>query len=122
MNNIIKTWLFVGVMAATVGAADKLKAPEKTVISAENFMFNPLKNIAVYEGDAFAAWRGNLFVGALVNNDVRRLTLAGNTVVAEEILFAELDQRIRDIRVSPDGLLYIITDGAQGQVVRVSPK
>lgn len=78
--------------------------------------------LAVYEGDAFAAWRGNLFVGALVNNDVRRLTLAGNTVVAEEILFAELDQRIRDIRVSPDGLLYIITDGAQGQVVRVSPK
>ena len=51
MNNIIKTWLFVGLMAATVGAADKLKAPEKTVISAENFMFNPLKNIAVYEGD-----------------------------------------------------------------------
>ena len=78
--------------------------------------------LAVYEGDAFAAWRGNLFVGALVNNDVRRLTLAGNTVIAEEILFAELDQRIRDIRVSPDGLLYIITDGAQGQVVRVSPK
>jgi len=51
MNNIIKTWLFVGLMAATVGAADKPKAPEKTVISAENFMFNPLKNIAVYEGD-----------------------------------------------------------------------
>ncbi|HBK13231.1 MAG TPA: glucose dehydrogenase, partial [Gammaproteobacteria bacterium] len=49
-------------------------------------------------------------------------TLEGDTVVAEEILFTELDQRIRDIRVSPDGLLYIITDGAQGQVVRVSPK
>ena len=49
--------------------------------------------LAVYEGDAFAAWRGNLFVGALVNNDVRRLTLEGDTVVAEEILFAELDQR-----------------------------
>ena len=51
MNNIIKTWLVVGLMAATVDAADKPKAPEKTVISAENFMFNPLKNIAVYEGD-----------------------------------------------------------------------
>ena len=50
MNNIIKTWLVVGLMAATVDAADKPKAPEKTVISAENFMFNPLKNIAVYEG------------------------------------------------------------------------
>lgn len=78
--------------------------------------------LAVYEGAAFAGWRGNLFVGALVNNDVRRLTLDGDTVIAEEILFTELDQRIRDIRVSPDGLLYIITDGAQGQVVRVSPR
>ena len=51
MNNIIKTWLVAGLMTATVDAADKPKAPEKTVISAENFMFNPLKNIAVYEGD-----------------------------------------------------------------------
>ena len=51
MNNIINTLLAVGLMAATVDAADKPKAPEKTVISAENFMFNPLKNIAVYEGD-----------------------------------------------------------------------
>jgi glucose/arabinose dehydrogenase len=58
----------------------------------------------------------------LVNNDVRRLTLQGKEVIAEEILFTELSSRIRDVRTGPDGLLYIITDGAAGKVVRVSPK
>ena len=52
MNNVIKYWVLLGMMAASASmAAVKPKAPEKTVISAENFMFNPLKNIAVYEGD-----------------------------------------------------------------------
>ena len=43
-------------------------------------------------------------------------------VVEEEILFSELSSRIRDIRSGPDGFLYIITDGAAGKVVRVSPQ
>jgi len=78
--------------------------------------------LAIYENDAFPAWKNSLFVGALVNNDVRRLTLEDGAVVGEEILFTELSQRIRDIRVSPDGLIYVITDGPEGQVVRVSPE
>ena len=78
--------------------------------------------LAVYEGDTFTEWQNSLFVGALVNNDVRRLTLKNGAVIAEEVLFTELEQRIRDIRIGPDDLLYIITDGPQGQVVRVSPK
>ena len=52
MNNVIKYWVLLGMMTASAGmAAVKPKAQEKTVISAENFMFNPLKNIAVYQGD-----------------------------------------------------------------------
>ena len=78
--------------------------------------------LAVYEGDTFTEWQNSLFVGALVNNDVRRLTLKNGAVIAEEVLFTELEQRIRDIRIGPDDLLYIITDGPQGQIVRVSPK
>lgn len=78
--------------------------------------------LAIYEGNAFPAWNNSLFVGALVNNDVRRLTLEDGAIVAEEILFKELNQRIRDIRVSPEGMLYVITDGPDGQVVRVSPE
>ena len=52
MINVIKYWALLGLMTACAGmAAVKPKAQEKTVISAENFMFNPLKNIAVYQGD-----------------------------------------------------------------------
>ena len=78
--------------------------------------------MALYESDVFPGWANSLFVGALVSKDVRRLSLQNGKVVDEEILFSELASRIRDIRSGPDGLLYIITDGAAGKVVRVSPQ
>ncbi|MEM1110334.1 MAG: PQQ-dependent sugar dehydrogenase [Pseudomonadota bacterium] len=74
---------------------------------------------AVYSGEAFPEWQGSLFVGALVNQEVRRLTLKEGRIVAEEALFAELEMRIRDIRQGPDELLYILTD--EGSLVRVKP-
>jgi len=77
--------------------------------------------LAYYDGAAFPQWNNSLFVGALVNKDVRRLSLAAGKVTDEEILFAEIDMRIRDLRQGPDGLLYIITDGEQGSLLRVLP-
>jgi len=62
---------------------------------------------ALYEGDAFPAWRGDLFVGALVDKEVRRIDMEDGQLVAEEPLFSELDARIRDVRVGPDGFLYL---------------
>jgi|TARA_B110000967_G_C18883983_1_gene562817 glucose/arabinose dehydrogenase len=78
--------------------------------------------MAFYEGEKFPEWKNSLFVGALVNMEVRRLTVENQQVTAEETLFAELDARIRDVRVGPDELLYIITDGNQGAVIRVHPE
>lgn len=78
--------------------------------------------LAVYRGDAFPAWQGNLFVGGLKSRDVRRLTVEGNAITDEEILFAELGERIRDVRVGPDGNLYLLTDSGNGRLIRVSPK
>ena len=77
--------------------------------------------LAYYDGDVFPGWVNSLFVGALVNKDVRRLSLADGKVTDEEILFAEINTRIRDLRQGPDGLLYIITDGEQGSLLRVLP-
>ncbi|MCZ6618136.1 MAG: PQQ-dependent sugar dehydrogenase [Gammaproteobacteria bacterium] len=77
--------------------------------------------LAIYNGTLFPEWRGNLFVGALVNKDVRRLTLENGSVIAEEVLFAELRERIRDIRIDPAGYLYLLTDSPSGRIVRVSP-
>lgn len=77
--------------------------------------------LAIYRGDAFPDWQGSLFVGALKNRDVRRLTVDGDEITNEEIVFAEIDERIRDVRLGPDGLLYILTDSNKGRLIRVSP-
>ncbi len=77
--------------------------------------------LAIYTGELFPEWHGDLFVGALVNEDVRRLKLENGVVVTEEILFAELGERIRDIRVDAAGFIYLLTDSPTGRIVRVSP-
>jgi glucose/arabinose dehydrogenase len=74
--------------------------------------------LAVYQGERFPGWTGNLFVGALVNREVRRLELSGGRVEAEEAVFGELDARIRDVRNGPGDTLYILTPD---RVVRVMP-
>jgi aldose sugar dehydrogenase len=73
-----------------------------------------------YAGDVFPQWKGNLFVGALVDKCLIRLVLDGDKVVAEEHLLGDLGQRIRDVRQGPDGALYVLTDA--GSLLRVTPK
>jgi len=74
--------------------------------------------LCVYDGALFPDWRGDLLVGALVDREVRRLDLEGGRVVAEQALFSELDARVRDVRVGPDGALYLLLPD---RVVRVAP-
>ena len=74
--------------------------------------------LTIYEGDLFPEWKGDLFVGALIDREVRRLDLVNGEVVAEEALFGELDARIRDVRVGPEGALYILLPD---KIVRVLP-
>lgn len=78
--------------------------------------------LVFYRGDKFPAWQGSLFVGALVDEEVRRLSLDGGAVTSEEALFSELGARIRDVREGPNGYLYILTDSEEGKLVRVLPK
>ena len=77
--------------------------------------------LAIYEGDAFPDWQGKLFVGALVDEEVRMLTLSDGAVTDEQAMFSEIGARIRDVRTGPDGLLYLLTDSEQGKVIRVVP-
>ncbi|MEG3851328.1 PQQ-dependent sugar dehydrogenase [Microcoleus sp. herbarium19] len=76
--------------------------------------------LAVYTGDRFPAWRGNLFAGGLVSQDVRRIELdaAGNVRSQEQI---RIGQRVRDVRQGPDGLLYVLTDESDGKLIRLEP-
>lgn len=71
-----------------------------------------------YGGDAFPEWRGDLFVSALVSQDVRRLEMNDGEII-ETPMFTEIGERLRDIRTAPDGSLYILTDSKSGRIVRV---
>jgi len=77
--------------------------------------------LAIYNGAAFPQWQGDLFVGALVDQEVRHIKIEAGKVVSEEPIFTEIAARIRDIRVGPDGFLYILTDSDSGKVLRVVP-
>jgi aldose sugar dehydrogenase len=76
--------------------------------------------MAQYRGAMFPRWQGDLFVTALVAREVRRISLQGEEVTGEEALFGEIGARLRDIQVGPEGALYLLTDAAQGQVLRIS--
>lgn len=76
--------------------------------------------LAFYNGDRIAEWKGNLFVGALAGTALWRLALDGNTVVSRERLYASRGERIRDVRQGPDGWLYLVTDGTNGKLLRIS--
>jgi glucose/arabinose dehydrogenase len=84
--------------------------------------------LTFYTGDRFPQWKGNAFIGAMVEGrtsgtgHVRRLTFneKGESIQREPIL-AELRQRIRDVRQGPDGFVYVLTDEDAGAVLRVEP-
>lgn len=77
--------------------------------------------MAFYTADAFPAWKGNLFVGALKERMVVRLTLNGDRIVDEERMLTSLGARIRDVRQGNDGYLYLLTDSPDGKLIRLAP-
>ena len=78
--------------------------------------------LAFYEGDLFPAWKGSVFIGALRQKHLVRLSLDGDRVTGEERLLTDLGERIRAVQPGPDGALYVLTDGDHGRVLRLSPK
>ncbi len=84
--------------------------------------------LAVYTGDRFAEWQGDLFVGAMQEGQIpgtghlQRIELNENgEEVARESFLRELRQRIRDVRQGPDGLLYLLTEDPNGALLRLEP-
>ena len=77
--------------------------------------------MAFYEGDKFPGWRGNLLIGALRDEMLVRLELDGEKVMKEERLIKDAIGRIRDVRVGPDGYVYLLTDESNGVLARLEP-
>ena len=75
-----------------------------------------------YTGAAFPAWRGSLFIGALGQERLVRLTMTDDRVTGEEHLLTDRGQRIRDVRQGADGALYIVTDEDNGELWKIVPR
>jgi len=76
--------------------------------------------LAFYSGNSIPQWQGDLFAGGLVSKDVRRIDLdeLGNILAEESI---PIGARVRDVRQSPDGGLYVLTDETNGRLIRIEP-
>ena len=80
--------------------------------------------LAYYAGDAFPNWQGHLLAGGLSGEQITLIELEGTEKVREETLLHGYG-RVRDVRVGPDGLIYVAIDdrsgGASSPILRLEP-
>lgn len=79
--------------------------------------------LVYYTGDKFPGWRGSFLAGGLVGEQVTRVTVDGNRVLNTEQIAQRLG-RVRDVRQSPDGYVYIALESRSGEptsIVRLEP-
>lgn len=84
--------------------------------------------MAFYTGDGLPKWQGDVFVGGLRYGEIpgtgqlQRILINDRfEELRREVLLDDLRQRIRDVRQGPDGMLYVLTDEADGAVLRIEP-
>jgi glucose/arabinose dehydrogenase len=78
--------------------------------------------MAFYGADRIPGWKGQLLVGALAYRSLYRIELDGERVVAQERMLEGIGRRIRDVRVGPDGLVYLLTDEPEGAILRLNAR
>lgn len=84
--------------------------------------------LTFYNGDRFPQWKNNLFVGGMRTGEVPRSghleRLDFNDKWEElhrEGMLRDLQQRVRDVRQGPDGLLYVLTAEDNGALLKIEP-
>lgn len=88
------------------------------------YYWNPViapSGLLFYTGDAIPDWKGSLLIGSLRPGLLVRLRLADGRVTQEDRYLGDLGERIRDVRQGPDGHPYLLTDRADGRILRVVP-
>lgn len=77
--------------------------------------------MTIYQGDLFPQWQGHIFIAALAAKRLYRLEMQGTQLINQEALLRERNQRLRDVRTGPDGAIYVLTDSAEGELLRLAP-
>jgi glucose/arabinose dehydrogenase len=96
---------------------------EKEGLEQPRYYWDPViapSGLAFYDGSLFPQWKGSVFVGALRGQMLVRLTISGTKVVDEEPLLVDLHARIRDVRIGPEGAVYVLTDDTR--LLKLTPK
>ena len=104
----------------TIGAGITEKAGMEQPIYYWDPVIAP-SGLAIYHGSLFSSWEGDALVGALAGRMLSRLTLKNDRVVSEEPLLLDQHSRIRDVRVGPDGAVYVLTDD-DGKLLVLKPR
>jgi glucose/arabinose dehydrogenase len=98
---------------------------EKAGLEQSRYYWDPIiapSGLAFYQGNLFPQWRTSVLVGALAGKAILRLELGkDDKVVNEEPLLRDLNERIRDVRVFPDGAVYVLTDSQNGRLLKLTP-
>jgi glucose/arabinose dehydrogenase len=81
-----------------------------------------ISGMAFYNAKQFPSWQQSLFIGSLKDRSLIRLELDGDKVIREERLLEALDERIRDVRIGPDGHVYVLTDASPGRLLKIGLK
>jgi glucose/arabinose dehydrogenase len=74
---------------------------------------------AFYTGNRFQGWNGNALIGGLVSKSLFRLSIDGAKVSGEERI--AMNKRIRDVIQAPDGGILLLSDGEDGELLRLAP-
>ena len=80
-----------------------------------------VSQVAFYKGNLFPEWKNSVFVSTLRGNALERMTMANGRIVNEEPLLTEVKMRLRDVRVGPDGAVYVLSDSGGGAVTNNTP-
>ncbi|WBV20447.1 PQQ-dependent sugar dehydrogenase [Pantoea piersonii] len=78
-----------------------------------------ISGMAFYNSARFPQWKNSLFIGALKEKSLIRLSVNGDKVVEAQRLLEDRNERIRDVRQGPDGYLYVLTDDDNGKLLKV---
>ena len=126
--NIIKPALNYGWPAITYGIdySGAVISPftEKEGMEQPLFYWDPSiapSDMIYYEKDLYPEFKNSFLITALVSRDVKQVVLDNNEI-KQKSLFSKLESRLRNIQVSPNGYIYILTDGPGNKLIKVLPK